>query len=128
MKFHRTLMPGQPGTKKLQQQYGERLFCVRYRYDPSKHECIKTIELVIERKNWIPDPQRIPPNKIMSLKIKYGEVELGRQVKSVGGRWDAKTKLWRLPYRKIAMFGLVDRIVTDEEVSHKRNMPPKWPQ
>jgi len=81
-----------------------------YRYDPSKHECIKTIELVIERKNWIPDPQRIPPNKIMSLKIKYGEVELGRQVKSLGGRWDRKQRAWKLPFKYVQILQLENRI------------------
>lgn len=33
MKTTKKLMPGQPGTKKLFEQYGSDLVCVRYRYD-----------------------------------------------------------------------------------------------
>ena len=31
--YTRKLIAGQPGTKKLHQEFGERLLCVRYRYE-----------------------------------------------------------------------------------------------
>ena len=33
MKAHTSLMPGQKGTKRLVEQYGDALICVRYRKD-----------------------------------------------------------------------------------------------
>ena len=38
----------QKGTKKLVTQFGERLVCVRYRYDAVAQVRYKTVELVIE--------------------------------------------------------------------------------
>ena len=49
-----TLKPGSNGTKKLVTQYGERLVCVRYRYDAVAQLRYKTVELVIEQLSWDP--------------------------------------------------------------------------
>lgn len=43
MEIRLTLTPGQPGTKRLVEQYGERLVCVRYRYDQLRRRRDKTI-------------------------------------------------------------------------------------
>lgn len=40
--LHRTLVPGQPGTKKFQIEYGEKFLYVRYRYDSEKKQKVKT--------------------------------------------------------------------------------------
>lgn len=47
-------MPGSNGTKKLVERYGERLVCVRYRYDEERRKRIKTVELVEEESAWVP--------------------------------------------------------------------------
>ena len=44
------LKPGQKGTKKLAEEYGDALVCVRYRYDEAKQVRHKTIELIVESK------------------------------------------------------------------------------
>ena len=41
------LKPGQRGTKKLAAQYGDRLVCVRYRYDEKLKKRFKTVELIL---------------------------------------------------------------------------------
>jgi len=64
--IHRTLLPGQPGTKNLQK--------------------------------------------------KYGEIELARMVKSLGGRWDRQKKLWELPLRQAKLLRLEDRIINTGEL------------
>jgi hypothetical protein len=46
MKTRRKLLPGQPGTKQLVKLYGDRLVCVRYRYDCEQQRRIKTVELI----------------------------------------------------------------------------------
>ena len=108
---HRTLSPGQPGTKKLLEKYGEKLLFVRYRYDAEKKQKLKTVEIIIQRQDWEPDSKKIPQNKIMHLRIDYGEIELARMVKSLGGRWNRKKKVWELPYRQVNILGLENRIV-----------------
>jgi hypothetical protein len=52
MKTTKKLMPGQPGTKKLVEQYGSDLVCVRYRYDSEQRLKFKTIELIVEKGQW----------------------------------------------------------------------------
>lgn len=49
MRTRLKLKPGQRSTKKLQAMYGDRLVCVRYRYDLETGRCFKTIELVDEK-------------------------------------------------------------------------------
>lgn len=47
-----TLKPGKRGTKKLVRKYGDRLICVRYRYDDKKKMRYKTVELIIDARPW----------------------------------------------------------------------------
>jgi hypothetical protein len=108
---HRTLLPGKPGTKKYQKKYGDKLVCVRYKYDINKNEKIKTVELIVSREQWNPEKVKIPPNKIVNIRINYGEIELARKVKNLGGIWDRSKKLWQIPYRKVEILRLQDRIV-----------------
>ena len=112
MKILRTLLPGKPGTKKLVDQYGDNLLCVRYRYDLKKKQRLTTVEIIVDRQKWYLDKSRVPPNKIMKLKIEYGERELAQQVKSLGARWDRQNKVWKLPFRYVQILRLEDRIVT----------------
>ena len=58
--------PGEKGTQKLLAQHGDRLVCVRYRYDPQTLKRYKTIELIVEESDWQPtDPapaDSLPPS------------------------------------------------------------------
>lgn len=47
-----SLAPGQKGTLKPYQEYGDKLFCVRYRYCGEFR--IKTVELIIEKVKVLP--------------------------------------------------------------------------
>ena len=53
LKTRLTLEPGANGTKRLVERYGERLVCVRYRYDAERRRRIKTVELIEEEADWI---------------------------------------------------------------------------
>jgi len=108
------LKPGEPGTKKLLSEYGERLLCVRYRYDTEKKRRIKTIELIIAEEPWQPSSRRIPANKIIHVRVKYGEVELGRQVRAAGGTWNRAKRVWELPYGEVLRLGLTERIIHEQ--------------
>jgi hypothetical protein len=54
METRLTLRPGQNGTKKLVERYGERLVRVRYLYDPQARRRLKTVELIVESVAWHP--------------------------------------------------------------------------
>ncbi|MBN2011748.1 hypothetical protein JW960_20635 [candidate division KSB1 bacterium] len=114
MKSLRTLQPGQPGTKKLVQEYGEKLYCVRYRYDSITMKRITTAEIIVAEEDWKQQPDRIPMNKIVNVRVHYGEIELGVQVKASGGYWNPQKKLWQLPYQEVVALGLTDRVVPEK--------------
>jgi hypothetical protein len=117
MKTLRKLRPGQPGTKKLLEKYGEDLVCVRYRYDSANMKRITTVELIVEVTPWQPQAHRIPMNKNVCVRIEYGEIELGRKVKAAGGVWNRKKKLWELHYQQVLKLGLIERMVQAEPMT-----------
>ena len=107
------LKPGQRGTKKLVAQYGDRLVCVRYRYDPPRKKRYKTVELIVEEVDWQPRPKRPSPDTRVGVRVEWGEAELGRQVKHAGGTWDRQRRVWDLRYDKVVELGLEGRIVQE---------------
>jgi hypothetical protein len=112
METKRILKPGQPGTKKLLQRYGEKLLCVRYRYDAENKKRLKTVELIIqEMPRQQPKTNEYPMNSVMSIRVRYGEIELRRKVRAAGGRWNRNKKVWQLTYKEVLRLGLTDRIV-----------------
>ena len=114
MEIKPTLQPGQNGTKALLRQYGNQLICVRYRYDKIRCKRFKTIELIINEQEWVPETI-IPVDKPMNIQVGFGETELREKVKDAGGYWDPAKKTRRLPYKRIMELGLEKRI-TDEEL------------
>jgi len=128
MKACLTLKPGQKGTKWLYNQYGDRLFCVRYRYDEKKKKKFKTVELIVEESDWEPSKSKILGHAlaetklalfnaeigghvIVGIRIDYNEKNLQHSIKKVGGIWDGEQKLWLLRYAKVLELGLSERIV-----------------
>lgn len=111
MKIGKVLKPGQAGTKKWVEKFGEDLICVRYRYDTIRRLKLKTVEIIVEQDDWNMNSQRIPHNKMIPIQVNYEETNLRKLVKSAGGRWDRDKKVWKLPYREIIQLGLEDRVV-----------------
>ncbi|MBI2383445.1 MAG: hypothetical protein HYV18_05180 [Gammaproteobacteria bacterium] len=112
MKTRLTLRPGQNGTKKLSQKYGDRLLAVRYRYDAARNIRIKTVELVEEELPWAPTlPSKRNPDEPVFVRIGLSEVQLRETVKSSGGWWHPDRKLWQVPLALAHALGLESRIV-----------------
>ena len=84
MKIGRIVSPGQPGTKKLVERYGDNLLCVRYRYDDQKKMMYKTIEIIIDEKPWQGKTHKVPKHKFADIRIGFNEVELRNRIKKVG--------------------------------------------
>jgi hypothetical protein len=109
MKTRLILRPGSRGTRKLLAQHGKRLVCVRYRYDERLKRRYKTVELIVDEIAWEPKPPR--PGTLVSVRIQFEEEALRRQIKNAGGRWDGRTRAWRIRYDKAVELGLRKRIV-----------------
>jgi hypothetical protein len=110
----KTLRPGDSGTKKLTQRFGDRLVCVRYRKDENKKRRYTTIELIV-------DEGPIDQNKLYRLDpeeralcvgvyVAKGDHDARRTVMLAGGKYDEKADLWRISLGKVVKFGLIERI------------------
>jgi hypothetical protein len=108
------------GTQKLIERFGDKLVCVRYRYDANKKKRYKTVELIVAEESWTP-PAPQPPSpapKIethytprVGLRIRFDEPNLRQQVKSIGRTWDPSKRLWFAPEEYVKRIGLAHRIV-----------------
>lgn len=108
-----TLRPGQKGTRELLKSYGDQLVCVRYRYDKARGKRYKTVELIIDEKDWMPGIT-IQADKRLPISVGYGEAELREQIKAAGGFWNSEKRAWILSYRTILQMGLEQRIIDEE--------------
>jgi hypothetical protein len=105
------LKPGQNGTKHLAAEYGDRLVCVRYRYDAVRKKRIKTVELVVAEADWQPC---FAPDEIVALRVAFTDVTTRARVKRAGGAWDPERKVWSLRYDRVVSLGLRRRIVASQ--------------
>lgn len=117
-----TLKSGQKGTKKYIAQYGDRLVCVRYRYDAQKKKRYKTIELIVEEIDWRPTPKRPRGDTIAEIKVNWGEAEIGKRVRQAGGKWNPQNKVWELPYDQVVKLELEKRIVGYLNIDGKKSI------
>ena len=120
--------PGQRGTQKLLTRYGDRLVCVRYRYDAAAGKRYKTVEIILDEAAWTPPPPHPeatwsvpkvdyiddldapPENREVGVKVFFRENELRERVKAAGARWSKTDKLWQMPYATALTLGLEHRI------------------
>ncbi|MFZ2491897.1 MAG: hypothetical protein WA208_10470 [Thermoanaerobaculia bacterium] len=105
-----TRRAGARGTKRLVGTYGERLVCVRFRYDAERMERIKTVELIVERVER-ELPVRADPDEAVYVRLLPGEALLRRSVLQNGGRWDERSGLWRITRATATSLGLLARRV-----------------
>jgi hypothetical protein len=106
-----TLRPGDPGTKRHVEQHGDRLVAVRYRYDDQASKRYTTVEIVVDERPWTATPEVSDPDRLVGLRIEYGEESLRRDVRATGGRWDPQVRLWWVPLHCAVQLGLENRIV-----------------
>ena len=107
------LKPGPRGTTQLRAQYGDRLVCVRYRYDAQLRKRFKTVELIVAERDWQPPAPRFAPDVPVAVRLDFAESELRQRVKHAGGKWDPTRKVWDLRYADAVALKLHTRIVAD---------------
>ena len=87
-------------------EYGERLLCVRYRYDEERRKRLKTMELVVDEVDWAPREAKTGGDTIVALQVEWQEMEPRDTVKTAGGRRNPARRLWELPYDRVVKLGL----------------------
>ncbi len=112
MKSRLNLRPGQRGTKRLVETYGESLLYVRYRYDAERGVRLKTVEIIVEEKPSRPR-SRFREEDLVNVMVGYSEGDLHAKLKTAGGRSNAEDKLWQVRYGSIRGTELECRIVDD---------------
>jgi hypothetical protein len=112
-----TLRPGQNGTKKLLERYGERLVRVRYLYDAQTARRLKTVELIIESVPWTPRARhpRRRDDEIVALRIAFHETELRARALRLGAVWRPAQKLWEMTWADAKRLGLAERVVQTDK-------------
>lgn len=113
MKTRLILKPGQRGTKRLTDKYGDKLVCVRFRYDATTRQRLKTVELIVEQTDWEPPPEKFSADSLVAVKIEGYETGLRKQVKEAGGKWNPEQKLWHVRYGNITGTALEKHIYVD---------------
>jgi hypothetical protein len=108
MRVRLTRRPGQSGTAAYVAEYGDRLICVRYRYDAQRRRRYKTVEIIVEERPWSP-PLR--PDTLVGVRLDYTEATLRRAIQAAGAVWRPKLKVWALTYAEAMRLGLRDHIV-----------------
>lgn len=111
MRARSTLRPGQPGTQKLVQEYGERLLRVRYRYDALKRKRYTTAEIIVDESAWDPLPSEVARREKVAVRVGLNETRLREKVKAAGGRWEPGRRVWFLSMEQVLQLGLADRAV-----------------
>jgi len=119
MDIKATLKPGQKGTKRLVDKYGERLLCVRYRYDEASSKRYTTVELIEQEGEWAVDTPAVHkepllPDRRLGVRLEFSESDLRQQVKARGAIWRPRQKLWEMRYEDIVALGLESRVVAED--------------
>lgn len=116
--------PGQPGTKKLVEQYGSELVCVRYRYDDQRGKRYKTVELIVEESSYSPSSPTLKPEAIVGLRIGLNESGLQKKIKQAGGTWNRSRQLWEIRYDRVVELSLEERIAHEERSTNRSSLKP----
>jgi hypothetical protein len=115
MRTRLTLHPDQRGAQQLLAQYGNRLVCVRYRYDEQRKRRFKTVELIVEESDGKPDACQRWAESLVPVRVAWPEAEVRREVKRTGGQWHPQPGVWEVRYDQVVALGLEERIVGDGE-------------
>jgi hypothetical protein len=113
MKANTHLKPGQKDTKRLLEQYGDKLLCVRYRYDETRQVRIKTVEIIVSETPCI-SSLRYRDQDIVNVTVPFAKTALRDRLKTAGGRWNPDEKLWQVYFGAIkGNIELTERIVSE---------------
>ena len=108
LRVTKKILPASRGALKLARQFGDALVCVRHRSADKGEFRYTTVELLVETVRVRP---RI--DRVVGLRIGFGEKSLQAMVRAAVGTWDYKAKLLRIPRRVAGTLKLTDRIADE---------------
>ena len=90
--------------------------CVRYRYDVERKLRHKTVELIVETAPWSPRARnaRRDPNDMVAVRIAYSDTDVRQRIKTAGGIWRARQRLWEVDWKTVRELGLQSRVVAQD--------------
>src|SRR2546428_10229890 len=88
------LKPGQKGTKQLLAQYGDRLICVRYRYDAQRKRRFKTLALLVAERDWRPPPPPFVHDPIVGVRAALADAAGRDPGREAGGAGEPERGVW----------------------------------
>ena len=88
---------------------------MRHRYDEQQKKRFKTMEVIVEEREWEPCSPQHAADSLVCLRVAWPEVEVWRQVKRAGGKWHPQHGVWELRYDRVVALRLEERIVGDGE-------------
>lgn len=107
----KTMRPGQKGTSRFLRDWGDRLVCVRYRFDAKGKTRFTTVEIVASApRPWTP-PRRPSPGALVYLKVDRNDWKAIRKLREARAWWDRDAGVWRTRYDVAERLRLRDRIV-----------------
>ncbi len=123
MEIIKTYKPGQDGSKRYVQKYGEQLCAVRYRRSPCKRTVYTTVEIIVAQRDAYQRQDRERGNsKWVALKIGQKELTLRGEVKRIGGRWSRVAKVW-VVQRSLAQSANLDHRIVEGLVTSCTDIP-----
>ncbi len=100
MKSHTHLKLGQKGTRRLVEQFGDKLLCVRYRYDAIRQVRMKTVEIIVDERPCKP-PLRYKDQDIVAVMVPFTDKILRDRLKAARGRWNLEERYWQVAFGAI---------------------------
>jgi hypothetical protein len=110
MQARRTLVPSQKGAKKYLDYDGEKLICVRYRYDKQQRQCVTREEIVVAESAGTPPAAPSVETVIVGLRVGLNEVAIQWLVKQAGGKWNHQLQVWEISSDQAVALGLTERM------------------
>jgi hypothetical protein len=95
----KTMWPPQPGTRRLHDEHGARLVCVRYRHDHGGNYRYTTVELMVDH---APVRHRDDHSTWVQVRVPAHDADVRAKVKAAGGKWQQDTATWLIT-RKVAI-------------------------
>jgi hypothetical protein len=120
----KTLWPPSLGTRRLAQQHGAPLLCVRYRDDPVGLRRFTTVELVVDIRPTPHAKRKHTARWWYPIEPAATERALHQRLRAHGARWDAEDRRWYLPAAVLQELGLLDRIAAPPHTRQRSKRPP----
>lgn len=95
----KTLQPGQHGTHRFLDEWGDKLVAVRYRKTKDKSRAYTTIEIIVDERVVSTSTlnnralNMTGRNRSVAIRVHYEESELRHKIKMAGAKWSPQLKL-----------------------------------